>query len=659
VPQPAAGGLVKLFLPFSDALMARKKISQLESKANLAPTDLVPVVDTELVRFRTKKTTFADIAAFINAVTNDLLGAASGVATLDALGKVPLSQLPARALTDVYVVNSQSAMLALTAQTGDFAIREDAHRTYVLLGGTANVLSNWQEVLAAYPALGNLSDVVIATAPSDRATLVFDPESSTWRPVLIDRITDGNLNPITLRFSNTAGVAPGQLNAGEVLLNRADGVIYYTNQADTVLPLNTTGPTGPTGPQGVSGAASTVTGPTGPVGATGPTGAASFVTGPTGAAGLLGATGPIGPQGAIGPTGATGATGAAGIAGQTGSTGPTGAQGAIGPTGATGATGITGQTGPTGPTGPQGVTGNTGAIGATGPQGVAGQTGATGPTGTQGVTGNTGATGATGAAGIAGQTGPTGAVGADSAVPGPTGPTGPIGQTGATGSQGIAGQTGPTGPNGADSFVTGPTGAAGLVGSTGPQGVIGPTGDIGPTGAQGVAGAEGATGPAPFTYRGEWSGATAYSLYDAVTFDGSLWWLPSTGGWTIGGPPPGYNWELLISKGATGPEGATGPQGDTGATGPEGATGPQGDTGATGPQGDSGATGPSGTPTQYTLRSDVVSSTVYTGKAVTGTTESTAAWTIRRTILTSAGAISSTATAVNVAWTDRLTASYS
>ncbi len=46
--------------------------------------------------------------------------------------------------------------------------------------------------------------------------------------------------------------------------------------------------------------------------------------------------------------------------------------------------------------------------------------------------------------------------------------------------------------------------------------------------------------------------------------------------------------------GPTGPQGATGAKGDTGATGPQGATGAKGDTGATGPQGATGAQGPAG-----------------------------------------------------------------
>lgn len=49
--------------------------------------------------------------------------ASLGVATLDAFGKVPISQIPARALPDVYVVFDDTARLALTVQEGDEAIQ--------------------------------------------------------------------------------------------------------------------------------------------------------------------------------------------------------------------------------------------------------------------------------------------------------------------------------------------------------------------------------------------------------------------------------------------------------------------------------------------------------------------------------------------------------
>ena len=47
-----------------------------------------------------------------NAIPTSQKAAASGVATLDAGGKIPVDQLPAAAITDTFIVNSQAAMLA-------------------------------------------------------------------------------------------------------------------------------------------------------------------------------------------------------------------------------------------------------------------------------------------------------------------------------------------------------------------------------------------------------------------------------------------------------------------------------------------------------------------------------------------------------------------
>lgn len=81
------------------------------------------------------------------------LGAANGAASLDGSGKVPTSQLPALAITDVFTVASQAAMLALTAQPGDIAIRSDINRTFVLAASPASTLANWAEVLAPTAAV--------------------------------------------------------------------------------------------------------------------------------------------------------------------------------------------------------------------------------------------------------------------------------------------------------------------------------------------------------------------------------------------------------------------------------------------------------------------------------------------------------------------------
>lgn len=75
------------------------------------------------------------------------LGAANGIAQLDASGKLIAGQLPALAITDTYVVANEAAMLALTCEQGDVAVRTDISKSFILTAAPASTLGNWQELL--------------------------------------------------------------------------------------------------------------------------------------------------------------------------------------------------------------------------------------------------------------------------------------------------------------------------------------------------------------------------------------------------------------------------------------------------------------------------------------------------------------------------------
>lgn len=70
-----------------------------------------------------------------------------GYAGLDSSGKIQSSQLPAIAISDTFVVGSQSAMLALSVEIGDVAVRTDLNKTFILKGSDPTQISNWQELL--------------------------------------------------------------------------------------------------------------------------------------------------------------------------------------------------------------------------------------------------------------------------------------------------------------------------------------------------------------------------------------------------------------------------------------------------------------------------------------------------------------------------------
>jgi hypothetical protein len=90
--------------------------------------------------------TNAQEAVTLNYITTQK-GAVNGIASLDGSGLIPTNQLPALAITETFVVVSQAAMLALTAQTGDVAVRTDVNKSFILTASPASTLGNWQELL--------------------------------------------------------------------------------------------------------------------------------------------------------------------------------------------------------------------------------------------------------------------------------------------------------------------------------------------------------------------------------------------------------------------------------------------------------------------------------------------------------------------------------
>ncbi|MER8924335.1 hypothetical protein [Mesorhizobium sp. M0859] len=80
------------------------------------------------------------------AATKNTGTGAGNVPVLDAGGLLDEAILPALAITDTFEVASQAAMLALTAQRGDIAVRSDLNKSYILKTAPATTLVNWVEL---------------------------------------------------------------------------------------------------------------------------------------------------------------------------------------------------------------------------------------------------------------------------------------------------------------------------------------------------------------------------------------------------------------------------------------------------------------------------------------------------------------------------------
>lgn len=90
--------------------------------------------------------TLAKISDAGTAAAKDFGTAEGNVPVLGAGGKLSEAVIPAIAITDTFVVDSQTAMLALEAQQGDVAVRTDVNKTFILKVAPATTLANWVEL---------------------------------------------------------------------------------------------------------------------------------------------------------------------------------------------------------------------------------------------------------------------------------------------------------------------------------------------------------------------------------------------------------------------------------------------------------------------------------------------------------------------------------
>jgi hypothetical protein len=82
-------------------------------------------------------------------------------------GLLPTSQLPTLAINEIYSVTSESAMLALSAQRGDMAIRSDSTpaKVFVLAADAPATLANWVQIsLGAIQTINEQTGVVVLGA---------------------------------------------------------------------------------------------------------------------------------------------------------------------------------------------------------------------------------------------------------------------------------------------------------------------------------------------------------------------------------------------------------------------------------------------------------------------------------------------------------------
>ncbi|RVW06214.1 hypothetical protein [Rhodococcus spongiicola] len=143
-------------------------------------------------------------------------------ADLDGDGKIPQSQIPAVAVTDhLGAVASQSAMLSLTGQRGDWCIRTDTGTMWVLAADNASQITSWVEWV--YPT----SPVQTVAGRTGAVTLSVDDVSGAASEGYVNTQVAGRV-PTTSTGSRLYGTnSSGQNSPIEFSSQPRQGTIPY------------------------------------------------------------------------------------------------------------------------------------------------------------------------------------------------------------------------------------------------------------------------------------------------------------------------------------------------------------------------------------------------------------------------------------------------
>lgn len=133
----------------------------------------------------------------------DQKAAVNGVATLDGSGLIPTEQLPPIALGETFIVTSQAAMLALTAQRGDVAIRTDLDPDgfFLLLSDSPGTLADWKQILAPGSVVsvdGLTGAISLSTLYAPKTPVVGTALATTGAVALDMAALDGTYQSIAL-----------------------------------------------------------------------------------------------------------------------------------------------------------------------------------------------------------------------------------------------------------------------------------------------------------------------------------------------------------------------------------------------------------------------------------------------------------------------------
>lgn len=146
----------------------------------------------------------------------------------DLTGTIPTSALPPLAINEVFTVATQAAMLALSAERGDMAIRTDTGQTFVLAADAPGTLANWKEIVSAGKVVSvagktgavTLTKADVGLANVDNTSDAAKPISTATQTALNGKADTGH--------THTAAQISDATTVGRSVLTAADAVAART-----------------------------------------------------------------------------------------------------------------------------------------------------------------------------------------------------------------------------------------------------------------------------------------------------------------------------------------------------------------------------------------------------------------------------------------------
>jgi formylglycine-generating enzyme required for sulfatase activity len=173
-------------------------------------------------------------------------GTANGIATLDANAKLTASQLPSIAISDFLGnVDNENEMLAKDGQKGDWVIRDDQSKVYVITGDTPSVASSWTALQYPIPSLvtAEQNGLMLSTDKLKLDNILYGAEDIVPAFVGLGQYEVKKDVPYATHLGNGVYDWPWRLPGGQIVENgkskyRIYQLYSFTSDPTVLLPID-------------------------------------------------------------------------------------------------------------------------------------------------------------------------------------------------------------------------------------------------------------------------------------------------------------------------------------------------------------------------------------------------------------------------------------